>query len=180
MMAAVWAMEQFDLYLRGRKFMLFTDYRPLEKLATVHKKALNCLQEAMLEYDFKIVYKNGSEMLADFLSRNILSSIEVFDDDLPKLQKEDIFIKAVSDYMLQQILPTDNKPAKHIQLVGKECLIDNGIIWRRLTRYDEQPRSVLLLPQALENDIVQEAHGQILTGHDGIAKTKEQILQSYY
>ena len=180
MMAAVWAMEHFDTYLRGRKFTLFTDHRPLEKLATVHKKTLNRLQEAMLEYDFKIVYKNGNEMPADFLSRNVLSSIDVFDDDLPRLQNEDKFIKAVSNYMLHQILPTDKKQATHIQTVGKESFLDNGIIWRRLTRYDEQPRSVLLLPQILAKEIVQEAHGQVLTGHDGIAKTKERILQSYY
>ena len=180
MMAAVWAMEHFDTYLRGRKFTLFTDHRPLEKLATVHKKTLNRLQEAMLEYDFKIVYKNGSEMPADFLSRNILASIDVFDDDLPRLQAEDYFIKTVSDYMHHQKLPTNKKQAAHVQIVGKECFLDNGIIWRRLTRYDEQARSVLLLPQVLANDIVQEAHGQILTGHDGIAKTKERILQSYY
>ncbi len=54
MMAAVWAMGHFDSYLRGRKFTLFSDHRPLENLATVHKKTLNRLQEAMLEYDFVI------------------------------------------------------------------------------------------------------------------------------
>ena len=66
------------------------------------------------------------------------------------------------DYMLHQKLLTDNKQATHTQHMGQECFIDNGIIWRRLTRYDEQPRLVLLLPQILANEIVQETHGQIL------------------
>ena len=180
MMAAVWAMEHFDSYLRGRKFTLFTDHRPLEKLATVHKKTLNRLQEAMLVYDFKIVYKNGKEMPADFLSRNVLASIDVFNDDLPRLQKEDEFISNVLTYITTQKLPADMTKATHVRKIGPECFIDNDIVWRRLTRYDAQPRSVLLLPSKLATEIVQEAHGQILTGHDGIAKTKERLLQSYY
>jgi transposase InsO family protein len=180
MMAAVWSMEHFDSYLRGRKFTLFTDHRPLEKLATVHKKTLNRLQEAMLEYDFKIEYKNGAEMPADFLSRNVLASIDVFNNDLPRLQMEDEFVKSVFNYITRQVLPADKMKAAHIKKVGPECFIDNDIIWRRLTRYDAQPRSVLLLPHSLATAVVQEAHGQLLTGHDGIAKTKERLLQSYY
>ena len=180
MMAAVWAMEHFDTYLRGRKFTLFTDHRPLEKLATVHKKTLNRLQEAMLLYDFKITYKNGKEMPADFLSRNVLASIDVFTPDLPNLQNEDEFISTVKNFMLTQQLPDNKQKAAHIVKVGKECFIENNVIWRRLTRYDAQPRTVLLLPQKLAEAVVGEAHGQVLTGHDGVAKTKERLLQSYY
>ena len=75
MQAAVWAMDHFDTYLKGRPFTLFTDHRPLEKLGKVHTKTLNRLQEAMLAYDFEITYKKGSEMPADFLSRNAINSI---------------------------------------------------------------------------------------------------------
>ena len=180
MMAAVWAMEHFDNYLRGRKFTLYTDHRPLEKLATVHKKTLNRLQEAMLEYDFKIVYKNGAEMPADFLSRNVLASVDVFNDDLPRLQQEDDFIKTISNYIKTQELPLDKAKATHVRKVAPECFFEDNILWRRLTRYDAQPRSVLLLPASLAKAVVQEAHGQLLTGHDGISKTKERLLQSYY
>jgi len=31
MLAASWAMDYFDTYLKGRKFKLFTDHKPLEK-----------------------------------------------------------------------------------------------------------------------------------------------------
>ncbi len=35
MQAAIWGMDHFGTYLRGRKFTLFTDHRPLEKLGNV-------------------------------------------------------------------------------------------------------------------------------------------------
>ena len=42
---------------------------------------LNRLQEAMLTFDFKIVYKKGSEMPEDFLSRNMVVDSISFDED---------------------------------------------------------------------------------------------------
>jgi hypothetical protein len=75
MQAAIWGMEHFETYLRGQKFTLYTDHRPLEKLGKVHTKTLNRLQEAMNTFDFEIMYKKGSEMPADYLSRNLVSAI---------------------------------------------------------------------------------------------------------
>jgi hypothetical protein len=89
MMAAVWGMEHFATYLRGRKFTLYTDHRPLENLGAVHTKTLNRLQQAMTDFDFVIKYKKGEEMPADFLSRNVCEAIDVFTPDLPRLQQED-------------------------------------------------------------------------------------------
>jgi hypothetical protein len=37
------------------------------------------------------------------------------------------------------------------------------------------PRTVLFVPQILKEALVKEAHGQLLTGHDGISKTKERL-----
>jgi hypothetical protein len=57
MHAAVWGMEHFSHHLKGKRFLLFTDHKPLEKLGKVHTKTLYCIQEAMMEYDFEIFYK---------------------------------------------------------------------------------------------------------------------------
>ena len=69
MFAAKWGMEYFQNYLRGKKFLLFTDHKPMEKLGKVHTKTLHGIQEAMLTFDFEIHYMKGEEMPADFLSR---------------------------------------------------------------------------------------------------------------
>jgi hypothetical protein len=37
-----------------------------------------------------------------------------------------------------------------------------------------------MAPADIIPDILSDAHGHILAGHDGVLKTKERILQSYY
>ena len=41
-------------------------------------------------------------------------------------------------------------------------------------------KTVLVVPRELVPQLVEEAHGQILTGHDGVSKTKERLLCSYF
>jgi hypothetical protein len=36
-----WSFEHFSVYLRGQKFTMYTDHKPLKKLSTVHTKTLN-------------------------------------------------------------------------------------------------------------------------------------------
>jgi len=67
MQAAIFGMETFEVHLKGRHFKLFTDHKPLEKLGKVHTKTLNRLQQMMNLFSFDIIYKQGSEMPADFL-----------------------------------------------------------------------------------------------------------------
>ncbi len=37
-----------------------------------------------------------------------------------------------------------------------------------------------MIPRKLGPELMQEAHGQTLTGHDGISKSKEMLLSSYF
>jgi len=74
MMAAVWGMNHFGNYLRGRHFTLFTDHKPLEKLSKVHTRTYNRLQEEMMKFSFDLKYKPGKDMPADFLSRSVPAS----------------------------------------------------------------------------------------------------------
>ena len=81
MQATICAMEHFNMHLCGQHFTLFTNHQPLEKLGKVHTKTLNRLQEAMLTFDFEIVYKKGSEMPANFLFLNMVVDSISFDED---------------------------------------------------------------------------------------------------
>jgi hypothetical protein len=67
--AAVWGMDVFNEYLKGKKFIFYKDHKPLEKMGHLHTKTMNRLQAALLELNFVIKYKKGAIMPADYLSR---------------------------------------------------------------------------------------------------------------
>jgi hypothetical protein len=94
--AAVWGVDIFNEYLRGKQFILFADHKPLEKLGHFHTKMLSRLQATLLELDFIIQFKKGRTMPADYLSRlpslqvdsqdNVIAAFDPFQANLPDLQ----------------------------------------------------------------------------------------------
>jgi len=60
----------------------------------------------------------------------------------------------------------------------QECFIQDDILWihhnKTFFLY------FIFVPQALKQALIQEAHGQFLTGHDGSSKTKERLKESYF
>jgi hypothetical protein len=129
MQAAIWGMDHFSTYLKGRHFTLFSDHKPLEKLGKVHTRTLDRLQEAMNTFDFEIVYKKGSEMPADFLSRNVIDSISWNNEEIQQEQQKDPLIKAIKNYLLNRELPADTKCQNVVQNFANDCFVDNEIVW---------------------------------------------------
>jgi transposase InsO family protein len=179
MQAAIFGMETFDVYLRGRKFLLFTDHKPLEKLGKVHSKTLNRLQQMMTSFDFEIIYKKGSEMPADFLSRNAVDAIGLDLKSYSLEQDKDEFLRALRLYLLNRNLPENENLARLVLRTADDCFVQNGVVWKRLDK-QHNFRPVMLVPPHLKDQIISEAHGQELSGHFGILKTKEKILDSYF
>ena len=179
MQASLWGMKHFEAYLRGRHFTLFTDHRPLEKLGAVHNKTLNRLQEAMLEFDFEIVYKKGSEMPADFLSRNVVNAIST--KDLRSGQKDDPKLRALYEFLIAGHIPdTNSELYRFVKMYQGDSFVEDGLLWRRLRRPGEADRVVLYAPPDFRQEILEQAHGAALAGHDGQLKTKERIMQTYF
>jgi len=179
MQAAIWGMDHFDTYLKGRHFTLYTDHKPLEKLGKIHTKTLNRLQEAMNIYDFKIVYKKGDEMPADFLSRNTVANISWENQSIFEGQQRDSLINDLYKFLKDSYLPDDTQKAGLIKKLAKTCFIDNDIVWKRLEDVNLN-RIVLFAPNNMRQAILSHAHGSLLTGHEGIHKTKQRILCNYY
>ena len=174
MQAMVWGMDHFDTYLRGRKFTVFTDHKPLETLTKRQDKTMNRLTEAFLKYNFDIKYKKGSEMPADFLSRNAIDAVGIFDQNWITAQEQDKYCEIVKQHMAMK------KDCKCKQLeVAKSCFMDSGLLWRRINRHSRQ-RTVLIAPESLREQVIKETHGDIMTGHESNAKTQERILASYW
>jgi hypothetical protein len=63
--------------------------------------------------------------------------------------------------------------------MSQDCFVLDAVV-RKCLGANQQHRSVLLVPQHLIPDILHEAHGHLLSGHFGVKKTKQRLLQSYY
>jgi hypothetical protein len=101
--AAVWGMDFFNKYLKGKRFILYMDHKPLEKLGHLHSKTLNRLQTALLQHDFVIQYKKGTKMPADYLSRlpgakENIDSISAFDPFQYDLQMQDKILQSIQNF----------------------------------------------------------------------------------
>jgi hypothetical protein len=118
------------VHLKGRQFKLFTNYKPLEKLAKVHTKTLNRLQQMMNLFSFEIIYKKGEEMPADFLSRNAVDSISSDLNTFAKEQNKDELLRHLRPYLLNKVLPENNKIAQLVNKMALNCFVLNSVIWK--------------------------------------------------
>jgi hypothetical protein len=187
--AAVWGMDHFNEYLKGKKFIKYTDHKPLEKLGHLHSKTMSRFQMALLEHDFIIQYKKGSDMPADYLSRLLAADTETsiaafdpFQTNLPKLQREESYIKNIHYFHKNRKWPEDVSRAEANSLTDlvKRMFHDKDqILWVRLTDY-KNPRTALLLPKKYQKEALCEAHNSIFGGHDANLKTYMKISSSYY
>jgi len=104
-------------------------------------------------FNFTIHYKKGSEMPADFLSRNVCEAINVFDNQLPELQKQDPMCKHIRDFIQNLSNPKANqepfknpKANKNLMKFAQESFIQDDILWIRINKDEGTPRTVLFVP----------------------------------
>ena len=190
--AAVYGIEEFDTYLRGRRFELHVDHAPLESMGRSHTRTLNRLQQLMLDHTFTIKHKKGTEnAVADFLSRNaapvdIISTLSTTSDvqeiDIVKEQREDDMLRDVVTYKKDGNLPThDEKYAECVKKTADQCIIDSGGIgWYHMDRLGMRPRLALWAPPSLRKNIVQSAHTGIASGHAGKDRTIMRVYSNYW
>jgi hypothetical protein len=136
-------MDFINEYLKGKRLILYTDHKTLEKLGHLHSKTLNRLQTSLLEHDFVMQCKKGSNMLADYLSRlpgakETVASITAFDPfqaDLNDLQQHD-----------ETPLHLSKTDQSYYKILIERVFQDkNKIVWVRLDDFN-YPRMALYLP----------------------------------
>jgi hypothetical protein len=173
--AAAWAIDHFDVYLRGRKFVLYTDHKPMVVKKAIHAKTLNRLEERMGLYDFDIVYKKGSTMPADVLSRKPLVNAIQPDDSYKAAADNDTFCQDIERYLMSKQLPNDPIRASVLQRIGPHIFKESDVLKLHTPNAD-----LVILPRSLANAAIDNAHGTLLTGHGGIDKTVARIRELYY
>jgi hypothetical protein len=157
--------------------LLVNDHRPLEKLDKVHTKSLNRLQEEVMNsFNFDIIYKKGSKMSGDYLSRNPINIIMWDSSTLQQAQNADPLLRALKNFLLDKELPYNAKCQSLIKIFANDCFIEDDIVSCRVKRQFEPSQVVNFLPASLTQDALADAHGNLLVGHNGIYKTKERLL----
>ena len=118
MRAMVWATRYFREQLRGRRFILFTDHKPLATCAEAQGKSLFELQLFSLEFDFVIQHKKGINMPADFLSRSGLKleihAINLTPTSMADYQNQDPEIRALIEFRATGCWP--DYLSRHVRL----------------------------------------------------------------
>ncbi|XP_058449428.1 uncharacterized protein K02A2.6-like [Malaya genurostris] len=188
-LAIVWALEKFEVYLRGLKFTLVTDHQPLETLfgeKSVPSARIERWVLKLQSFRFSIVYVPGKLNIADPLSRLCR--------DIPSKS----FDKGV-DEMLCSIVESGRPAAITMTDIIEASEIDNEILHVKRALYSEKwtqelqkykafknelscIRDVLLrvnkivVPVKLRSRVLELGH----TGHPGCGKMKRRIRASLW
>jgi len=109
----------------------------------------------------------------DYLSWIIIDAISWQPQQLQQEQESTPLIWLLKRFLLHQ----DAHLQCRIQLYEKDSFVEDGLVWHQIKRQIEPSQVDLFLPKTLVPDILQELHGNLLAGHDGLYKTKERALQ---
>ena len=182
--SAVWNVEYFSHYLKGRTFTLYTDHAPLTKLSTVHTRTLHRLHNLLNEYSFDIKHIAGQKnAVADFLSRShgpaaVAAMAELH--NMRALQDKDPVLGPIINNILAnkslQLPASMRKQASNITL-------HKGVLCIKLPPrpgFTEDDKWRIIVPQEIQQVLLQEAHNSALGGHQGIFRTLERIKLSFW
>ena len=193
MLAVVWALEHFDIYIKGDSFVVLTDHQPLigiwGKTTTRATARLERLMLRLQPYEFKLKYKKGTENEADYLSRHpvgekttrkswvdkqiahvINGAIQPYETHLTKSEiqeatKQDSELNEVIE-ILAGIKPRHMLSGAYKRVQDQLSFADGLVL-----RGDR-----IVVPTALQQKAVDVAH----SSHLGIVKTKSLIRESLW
>ena len=190
MLAVVWAVEHYHLYLYGAQFTIYTDHKPLLGIFNSQKPASARIERwrlRLMPYNYRLVYKPGrnENNPADYISRHPVLKAPKFsaaehyvnyvsENAVPKaMTLEEIRVETAVDPVLvklQNALRSGNwsdgdvKPYKKLR---DEFSVKNGIVLRG-TR--------IVIPMKLQEKVVNLAH----IGHQGIVRTKSLLREKVW
>jgi len=193
LLAIVWAVEHFHLYVYGSSFLVQTDHKPLLGIINSQKPLsarLERLKLRLLPYDIQLQYKPGKnpENPADYMSRHpdVQSAIPV-EDTSTELYVNYVCSNAIPKAMTLLEVKVATKQDEHLQKLIKAIETD---VWtdEALKGYVKQKHELsvcsgvvlrgtrIIIPQVLQERAVDLAH----LGHQGVVKTKSLIREKVW
>ena len=195
-LAIVEGVKKFRHYLIGREFEIITDAHSLQWLFSIKDPNSRLARWGLRlqEYDFQIKHRPGRiHGNVDALSRLITNSItelkEGFSEgkedrvQLRKNQMKDEELKPIIIYLLSKELPEDSKEATRIvAMAGNMYLSEDRILYKLWWPARERPnvstRKQVVIPSRMKEDIMKQAHDELLACHQGLERTYEKIRDS--
>jgi RNase H-like domain found in reverse transcriptase/Integrase zinc binding domain/Chromo (CHRromatin Organisation MOdifier) domain/Integrase core domain len=163
--AVVHALKIWRCYLWGSRFTIYSDHEPLKYLHT--KATLTARQARWCEFlsgfDFIWVYKKGSTMMADALSR------------LPGATCAAVQFKDTAEThstLRQFIANASRRDSWFTHPRNVKTLLKRGDCWYKGKR--------MVVPAAARLQVLQELHDAPYSGHRGVTKTVALISESFW
>ena len=203
MRSAIWAIKSLHHYLKGRHFTVISDNKPLVANTNNTSKAINRLQQTLMDYDATIIHQPGSaNAVADILSRNAAAAPPTDKDAHNNYDIDDVILQSpitsnehnfvtaqiqdpILAFIRAKVTTNDNPPPLpekfSMAIINNDIkyafLDKDNILRRKLLKSKESPA---FLPHAMISETIKAAHSSILAGHGGIAKTMAKITPHYY
>ncbi|CAN6584400.1 unnamed protein product [Malus baccata var. baccata] len=189
LLAVVFALEKFRLYLVGAKVIVYTDHAVLKYLLSKKdaKPRLICWILLLQEFDLEIRDKNGSEnVVADHLSRLIIPTASE-EDSLPLRESfpdEQLFAVQFRTPWFADMVNYLVKGVVHPDLTlqqKKKFLSDvKHYFWDEPYLFKYCPDQIIrrCIPEAEQESVLRFAHHFACGGHFGQKRTVEIFLQS--
>ena len=95
-------------------------------------------------------------MPADYLSKNVVEVIRIYEEDLAEKQDMDPLLKTIKKILNEEPIQliNKNKFMKPAEKLALDCFIENDLLWAR-RRYGEQ-RKVLMVPEDMKTNLLEE------------------------
>jgi hypothetical protein len=129
MLAVVWGVEQFHLYVYGSHFQIITDHKPLLGIFKTQKPATPRMDRwklRLMPYNCQLQYRPGKDNPADFMSRhpkpvNFINETE----NLAELYANYVCSNAIPKAMTREELKLETKLDPLLQKVVTAIAINN-------------------------------------------------------
>ncbi|XP_072179729.1 LOW QUALITY PROTEIN: uncharacterized protein [Diadema setosum] len=122
------------------------------------------------------------DKVLDLIKRKIIRDYNLPIDirRLKTEQETSPFFKPIYDFLAHDILPSDKKAAKTIQLKAEQYILCDGVLFRLFFDKTDDFKLQLAVPESLTDVIISQYHDNLLSNHQGTMRTYLTIRRNYY